>query len=74
METKRLFDFLTEQISYRPNANFLSAKEATANGKEWKHYTFTEVQQYADRVSQLLMNLNLRKDDKVAIISTNRPE
>ena len=74
MQAKRLFDFLTEQISKRPNANFLSAKEPTASGKEWKHYTFKQAQDYADMISQLLINLGLKQDDKIAIISTNRPE
>src|SRR5580692_5677174 len=75
MPATRLFDFLTERVNSSPNANFLSAKEHTSSGgKEWKHYTFKEVQDYADRISQLLMNLGLKKDDKIAIISTNRPE
>ncbi len=74
MSAKRLFDFLTEQISKRPDANFLSAKEPTASGKEWKHYTFKQAQNYADMISQLLINLGVKQDDKIAIISTNRPE
>jgi len=74
MEIKRLFDFLTEQSNNKPNQPFLSAKVATANGKEWKSYSFKEVQEYSNRVSQLLIDLGLKKDDKVALISTNRPE
>ncbi|MES2620734.1 MAG: long-chain fatty acid--CoA ligase [Bacteroidota bacterium] len=74
MQTTRLFDFLTEKVKEQPNAPFLAAKVQTANGKDWKHYSFKEVQEYANRVSQLLINLGIGKDDKVALIATNRPE
>lgn len=74
MEIKRLFDFLTQQIEKNPDLPFLASKVQGAEGKVWKHYTFKETQQEADRVSQLLINLGLQKDDKVAIISTNRTE
>ena len=70
MEIKRLFDFLTVQIGKHANAPFLSSK---VNGA-WKPYTFKEVQDNSNRVSQLLLNLGLKKDDKVAIIAVNRPE
>lgn len=74
MELKRLFDFLTLQVSEQGGKDFLSAKVKTASGKEWKHYTYSDTQEYANRVSQLLLNLGLKKDDKIAIISHNRPE
>lgn len=74
MEINRLFDFLTQQIEKNPDSPFLASKVQGAEGKVWKHYTFRETQQEADRVSQLLINLGLKKDDKVAIISTNRTE
>lgn len=70
METKRLFDFLTEKVNTSPNKPFLSAKV----NKEWKHHTYAETQHYANSVSQLLLNLGLGKDDKVALIAHNRPE
>lgn len=74
MEATRLFDFLTEKVNEKPNAPFLAAKVQTANGKEWKHYTFKEVQEYANRVSQLLINLGVKKDDKIALVATNCPK
>lgn len=75
MEIKRLFDFLEKQVSDRPNRPFLAAKEHSADGvKKWKNYSFKETQELSNRVSQLLMNLGLQKDDKIAIIATNRPE
>jgi long-chain acyl-CoA synthetase len=70
MEIKRLFDFLTEQSNAKANQPFLAAKV----NKQWKHYTFKEVQDVSNQVSQLLLNLNLKKDDKIAIIANNRPE
>lgn len=74
MEIKRLFDFLTMRVAKQPDTVFLSAKEQGATGKVWKNYTFKEVKNISDRVSQLLINLGLQKDDKIAIIAANRPE
>jgi len=70
MEATRLFDFLTHNYLKYPNHSFLSAKE----NKEWRHYTFTEVQIKVDKVSQLLINLGLTDGDTIALISANRPE
>jgi long-chain acyl-CoA synthetase len=70
MQVKRLFDFLTMQVQAQPNANIVSGKV----DKVWKHYTFKDVENEANRVSQLLIGLGLKKDDKIAIIAANRPE
>ena len=70
MEIKRLFDILTEQVSTKPDAQVISSK---VNG-QWKAYTFKEVESESNRVSQLLINLGLKKDDKIAIIAANRTE
>ena len=70
MEATRLFDFLTYNYLKYPNHSFLSAKE----NKEWRHYTFTEVQIKVDKVSQLLINLGLTDGDTIALISANRLE
>jgi long-chain acyl-CoA synthetase len=74
METNRLFDFLVKQNTENPEQPFLSAKITTPNGKIWKDYSFKDTQQYADRMSQLLINLGLQRDDKIAIIAHNCPE
>ncbi|HNL29515.1 MAG TPA: AMP-binding protein, partial [Saprospiraceae bacterium] len=75
MEIKRLFDYLTLHTDKRPETEFVSGKEIKANGtKEWRHYTFREVKDISDKISQLLINLGLKKEDKIAIISANRPE
>jgi long-chain acyl-CoA synthetase len=74
MESKRLFDALTNQAAENPNQQFLSAKEGVTGSKKWRHYTFQEVQEHSNKVSQLLIQQGLQKDDKIAIIAENRPE
>ena len=74
METKRIFDFLTEAVKLHPNKNFLSSKEETAGGKAWRTYTFGQVQEKVNRVSQLLINLGVKKGDTIALIAANRSE
>ena len=74
MEIKRLFDYLETQNTEKPTQPFLSAKITTPGGKVWKDYTFSDTQEYANRMSQLLINLGIQKDDKIAIIAANRPE
>ncbi|HRN93094.1 MAG: long-chain fatty acid--CoA ligase [Chitinophagales bacterium] len=70
MEIKRLFDFLIEWETAQPNSPFVSSKI----NRVWNTYTFAETQSLSNKVSQLLINLGLQKDDKIAIISNNRPE
>ncbi len=70
MQVTRLFDFLTEQIEKHADQPFIASKVH----KQWKHFSFSETQEISDRVSQLLMSLGLKKDDKIAIISANRTE
>jgi long-chain acyl-CoA synthetase len=70
MEINRLFDLLAEQVAKHPNAPFISSKVQ----KQWRTYSFAEVQEVSDRFSQLLISLGLKRDDKIAIIAANRPE
>lgn len=74
MESKLLFDALANHVVNNPNQQFLSAKEGIAGQKQWRHYTFQEVQALSNSVSQLLIQQGLQKDDKIAIIAENRPE
>lgn len=69
----RLFDFLDKHAANRPEEFFLSSKKQDSN-KQWKHYTFADVQQWTNRTSQLLINLGLTNGNTIAIISSNRPE
>jgi long-chain acyl-CoA synthetase len=70
MELKRAFDFLYYQQQKYPKADALAGKE---NG-QWVKYSTQDVIDIANRLSIGLLKLGLRKDDKVAIISPNRPE
>jgi long-chain acyl-CoA synthetase len=74
MEYKRLFDILQNRSTESANLPFLSAKVAGPGGKAWKTYTFKDTQQFANRTTQLLINLGIKRDDKIAIIASNRPE
>lgn len=74
MEITRLFDYLSYQNTTRPNEPFLTAKIQVVNGKEWKTHTFRQVQEMVNRVSMALINLGVKKDDKIALISANCPE
>lgn len=70
MKATRLFDLLENQANNFPNEPFLSSKV----NKDWITYSFLQVQQFADKASQLLLNLGLKQGDTIAIISGNRPE
>lgn len=74
MEVTRLFDYLTQQATERPNKPFLASKVIENGQKIWKSYTFREVADICDRVSQALIDLGIKKDDKIALCSPNRPE
>ncbi len=68
MEATRLFDLLSSQVATQPDQHFISAKE----NKKWKHYSFKEIQLLANRVSQLLIDKGIAKNEKIAIIADNR--
>ncbi|WP_266203194.1 AMP-dependent synthetase/ligase [Pontibacter kalidii] len=70
MNLTRTFDLLPHQMQQFPKPDCLAAK---VNGV-WQKYTTSDVQEYADQVSLGLLKLGVQKEDKVAIISFNRPE
>ncbi|GAB3202633.1 long-chain acyl-CoA synthetase [Pontibacter aydingkolensis] len=70
MEITRTIDLLSHQLANYPQPDCLAAKE---NGN-WVKYSTQDVQDYANNVSLGLLKLGLGKNDKVAIISFNRPE
>ncbi|KXK17351.1 MAG: AMP-dependent synthetase and ligase [Candidatus Parvibacillus calidus] len=75
MEIKRLFDFLTHQLERNPDLHFLSVKTTLFDdNKQWKHFSYRDLQDNADKVSRLLLDAGIEKGDKIAIISENRPE
>ena len=76
-EPSRIFDFLQYQLETFPKADMLTAKE---NGV-WKPYSTSEVKILVDQLSIGLLNagisghdLNVKNQDKIALISKNRPE
>ncbi len=71
MEIKRLFDLLPYyEDSFKPKEDVLAGKE---NGK-WVKYDIKTIRELADNISYGLLKLGVRKGDKIATISPNRPE
>ena len=70
MEVKRGFDLLPYQLNKYPKTDCLAAK---ING-QWVKQSTQEVMAAVNQVSLGLLKLGVKKDDKVALISMNRPE
>ena len=70
MDVRRSFDILAHQQEKSPKSDCLAAK---IDGR-YQPMSTAEVQAQANLVSLGLVKLGLKKDDKVAIISMNRPE
>lgn len=70
MEVTRLFDILELHKTIYKKEDLLCAKE----NKQWKKYSSSEFIDRANWVSYGLFALGLKENDKVAIISNNRPE
>lgn len=70
MEVTRIFDLLPYQAANYPKADMLTSKVKGI----WTPYSTAEVIAIANHVSLGLIHLGLEKNDKVAIISQNRPE
>lgn len=68
---KRLFDILDSYICKYPDQEVALARRE--NGK-WRNYSIQEYVETTDYVSYAFIELGIKKDDKVAIISNNRPE
>ena len=70
MELKRLFDIPYYQKEKYPKSDALNVKE---NGK-WRAYSIDECIENINRVSRAFIASGINKDDKISIISNNRPE
>jgi long-chain acyl-CoA synthetase len=70
MEVNRLFDLLPYQLQKNPKEDCLANK---VNG-QWVKYSTRQVIDIANNISLGLLHAGIKKDDKVAIISPNRPE
>ena len=70
MDITRVFDIPPYQKQHYPKADALCGK---VNG-EWKKYSIDDVIDWNNRASKAFIGLGLTRDDKIAIISKNRPE
>lgn len=66
----RVFDLLNQYVAVHNNSETLAAKE---HG-DWHIYSASEIIEKVNKISIGLLKLGIRKDDKIAIISPNRPE
>jgi long-chain acyl-CoA synthetase len=71
MEVSRLFDLLDHyKKTFKPKDDALAGKE---DGK-WIKYSIDDYIDYANNISYGLLKLGVKKGDKIATISSNRPE
>ena len=70
MDVRRAFDILTHQLAESPKSDALASK---IDGN-WVPISSQQLQDQANQVSLGLVSLGLKRGDKVAIISMNRPE
>lgn len=71
MEEKRLFDILKLYVKNYPEQKIALAKRE--NGV-WRHFSIQEYVEITNYLSYAFIELGIEKDDKVAIICSNRPE
>ncbi len=76
-EQARIFDFLYEQLDQFPKEDMFAGKEQGV----WRKYSTKEVADTVNKLSAALLqlgisgqNMEVEQQDKVAIISRNRPE
>ena len=70
MAITRVFDLLPYNLAKFPKEDMLAFKE----GGDWKKYDTQQVTDTINNISYGLLALGIVKDDKVAIMSANRPE
>ena len=70
MQITRLFDLINYQIANYDKVDALAQK---INGK-WEKYSSRDLKKIVDNLSLAFLQTGINKDDKVAIISNNRPE
>ncbi len=71
MEVSRLFDILPYyEHAFKPKPDVLAGKE----NKKWVKYSIKQIIEIVDNISYGLINLGIKKGDKIATISPNRPE
>ena len=71
MEVRRLFDILKLYMENNPDQDVALARKE--NGS-WKTYSIQEYVEMTNNLSYAFIKLGIKKDDKVGIICSNRPE
>ncbi|MBD3750298.1 MAG: long-chain fatty acid--CoA ligase [Sphingobacteriales bacterium] len=66
----RVFDLLSHNKEKYNTPDILAAKEDHV----WKKYSISEVQDIVNQMSRGLLKLGIKRGDKVAVMSPNRPE
>jgi long-chain acyl-CoA synthetase len=70
MKVKRIFDLLPHYLENFPKEDAVCGKE---NGV-WVHYSTEEYIRKAEQIAYGFLHLGIKKGDKIASISNNRPE
>jgi len=70
MEVTRIFDLLPHYLENFPKEDAVCGKE---NGV-WAHYSIEEYFRKAEQIAYGFLQLGIKKGDKIASISNNRPE
>ncbi len=70
MEIRRLFDFIAYQKEHNPLIDSLANKV----GSEWVKYSTQQVIDTGNALSTGLLELGIKPEDKIGIVSFNRPE
>ncbi|WP_026462066.1 AMP-dependent synthetase/ligase [Adhaeribacter aquaticus] len=70
MELRRVFDILPYQLQNYPQEDCLAAK----TNKQWKKQSTQEVIDAVNLFSLGLLQAGIKKEDRIAIVSMNRPE
>ena len=73
-DIKRLFDIIRYQQSKYPLEAAFAAKEPANGVHNWIKYSTADSIAMIDKVSKALLSHGIKKDDKIALISNNRPE
>jgi len=70
IEVKRTFDILDKYLQEFPRKDALGGK----NGNDWYTYSTAEYVEKSNQFALGILALGLKKGDKVATVTTNRPE
>ncbi len=73
-DCQRLFDIIYSRNELGPNQIAYAEKDPSNAANSWEKYTVKHTIEMINKVSNALLNLGIKKDDKIALISNNRPE